>query len=160
MAKENTFFDVLTSVINKKEMPHKDVKKHFSSFAAQKWLSSNPMAAWTANKINSARGSFNIPNTAEYLFLKSAIKLPKTTFLKFDKKTAAVDAIVEAFASKYNCNSQLARTYICLIPFNQFKQILDSASLYNADTRDPKILKLRSYMHNLKDVYNTITSKS
>jgi hypothetical protein len=89
------YFDVLKSIIDKKHIDQEDIETHYSGFMASRWLSANPMACYTVNLLNASRGNKFIPKIAEYKFMYNAIKLPKNTYLPFDKNDKEMKTIIE-----------------------------------------------------------------
>ncbi|MHB8097965.1 MAG: hypothetical protein ACYDD5_00035 [Sulfuricurvum sp.] len=139
------YFDVLTSIINKKEVSNDDVSNHFVGFMAIKWLSINPMACYVSNQLNSARGNKYIPKEAEYRFLKESIKLPKNTKLSFDKNDKDTKVIIDNLMSIYKTGRNTILEYMDILGGEKIISLLEkNAQLNNKYTTDPKIIELRS----------------
>jgi len=138
------YFDVLTSIINKKEISEEDIGKHFAGFPAIKWLSINPMACYAANQINSCRGNKYIPNSAEYRFLKQVIKLPKNTRLSFDKNDKEMKIIIDNLKVYFKAGVTTTIEYMNLLGGERLIPILEKiAQINNTYTTDKNILDLR-----------------
>jgi len=141
---EPTYYDVLTSIVNKKKIDDEYIIKNFSGFPAIKWLSINPMACYTANKINSVRGVRFIPSIAEYKFLKESIKLPKNTKLSFDKKDKDMDIITKNLMIYFKTNSRTVDEYKQILGGNRILKILEKISQpTNFHTTNKDIIELR-----------------
>ena len=50
----NEYFDVMTSIINKKKISHELILKHFNPWQTYKWLSGHPQSLYESNIINTA----------------------------------------------------------------------------------------------------------
>jgi hypothetical protein len=138
------YFDVLKSIINKQNVPQDDIEKHFAGFMAVKWLSANPMACYTVNHLNSARGNKFIPKIAEYKFLKETIKLPKNTFLQFDKNDKDMQIILDVLVTEFRVGIENVQDYMKILGGERILKILNKhAQLLNTQTTDPKIIELR-----------------
>ena len=143
------FFDVLNSIVNKKEIQEDDIDKHFNGFIAIKWLSGNPMACYTANILNSTRGNDKIPKHAEYKFLKESIKLPKNTRLSFDKIDKDINVIINVIMNEFKVGKNTAKEYINILPSEMLLKIIEKhAQITNNYTTDPAILEIRKALTN------------
>ena len=139
------YFDVLNSVINKKQISDEDLKKHFVSYPTIVWLSKNPMACYASNQLNSCRGNKFIPKKADYLFLKGSIQLPKNTRLAFDKNDKEMKIIETAIKNYYKTGKSTAREYMKMMGGVRIITLLEKlAQLNNTFTRDKDILDLRN----------------
>ena len=138
------YFDVLKSIISKSNVSEEDVDKHFAGFLAVKWLSANPMACYAANSLNSARGNKHIPKSAEYKFLKNVIKLPKNTYLKFDKNDKEMQIIMTTLTKEFSVGPDNVEDYMQILGGERILKILNKhAQLLNKTTTDPQIIELR-----------------
>lgn len=138
------YFDVLTSIINKKPVADDDVNKHFAGFMAVKWLSANPMACYAANTLNSARGNKFIPKIAEYKFLKNVVKLPTNTRLPFDKNDKELKLIMEILTREFKVGPENVQDYMKILGGEKILKILNKyAQWQNNQTTDPGIIELR-----------------
>jgi len=146
------FFDVLTSIINKKPISDEDIKKHYTGFVTNKWLSNNPMACYVVNQVQSTRGNKFIPVEAEYRFLKNSIKMNNNTRLAFDKNDKCYNTIIETVKSIYNVGNTTAEEYIKILGGKRLVAILEKrAMLSNTHTSDNTILSLREAINNKKN---------
>jgi hypothetical protein len=128
------YFDVLKSIIDKKQVPPEDISKHYAGVPAIKWLSANPMACYEANKINSCRGNKYVPAEAEYMYLKNAIKLKKNTYIPFDKKSEQNEVLIAAVAHYYKCSPEIAKEYLRILKKDEFIKISSRLTRGGNDT--------------------------
>jgi len=149
----NEYFDVLTSIINKKQIPDEDVKKHFSGYAAIKWLSAHPKSLYEANFINSARGNKYIHSLEEYKALKYIISLPKNTYLKFDKTDKHMKTILNILKMHFSVGPITAQDYFKLLPGIEIIKILELYSRKNENMMGPKELK------KVKEIRDALSNK-
>jgi len=153
------YFDVLTSIINKKKIIDEDVNTHFTGFQAVKWLSVNPMACYTANQINSCRGIKFVPSIAEYKFLKETIKLAKNTRLSFDKSEKDINIIMKALVKYFKTNANTTKEYIKVLGNKRISEILEEiAQTSNKYCTDKEVLALRSAISKKKHFINKLGS--
>jgi len=116
--KKYSFFDILTSIVNKKNIPQDIIEKDFSPFVAVTWLSNNPTGLLVGNFLNASRGNSKIDNFNSYLFLKNGINLPKNTFIKFPKKQKEEiekSEILKAISIKYKLSEEKSKEYFEII---------------------------------------------
>ena len=145
------YFDVLKSIINKKPIDPADVETHYSGFMASRWLSANPMACYTVNLLNSTRGNCNIPKMAEYKFLLNSIKLPKNTYLPFDKNDKDMKTIIDVISREFSIGENSIKDYINILGGARILKILEKhAQMTNNHTTDPRILEIRKALKNKK----------
>ena len=119
------YFDVLKSIITKEKISDEDISKHFAGWPAQVWLSGNPMACYAANAFNSARGNGKVPKEAEYRFLRNSIKLPKNTWIAFDKSEKDWAIIIKAIAYYFKTSNGVAKDYINILGGEKVIQIIE-----------------------------------
>ena len=121
------YFDVLTSIINKKNIPDEAVLKHFNGWQTMVWLSNHPRAVYEANELNSARGNKYIGKLQEYKTLKGLIHIPKNTFLKSDKADKNNKIILDVLMRHFQVGKTTAIAY-----FNILKgdRVLDIIEMY------------------------------
>lgn len=122
MEKQYGFFDILTSIVNKKEIPDEIIKKQFNSFIALNWLSNHPAGLLIGNYLNASRGNSSINDFVGYKFLRNAINLPKNTFIKYSKKQKQ-EELLELIEKKYKCSYETAREYLEILPDSEIKKI-------------------------------------
>ena len=157
---ESSYFEVLTSIINKKKISSDDINKHFAGFPAIKWLSINPMACYAANQLNSARGNKYIPKEAEYKFLKQSVKLPTNTKLSFDKNDKEMKVIIDALKVYFKTGNTTAEEYLNLLGGEKVIVILEKiAQLNNTYTTEKKIIELRMALAKKKNELLKIKGK-
>jgi len=146
--KEFSYFDVLTSIINKKQIDDQSIDKHFSPFQAIRWLSNNPIACYESNKINIYS---KIPKSAEYRFLKNSIKLKKNTRLPFDKKDKDLKIIIKTICKEYKIGPETAKEYIKILPSKITLEILNKWAMTNNNyIKDKEVIELRKAIENKK----------
>jgi len=139
------YFDVLTSIINKKQISEEDIQKHFVTYTTIVWLSRNPMACYAANQLNSCRGNKYIPKDVDYKFLKESIKLPKNSRLEFDKNDKEMKIIENAIRTYFKTGKSTAREYMAILGGKRIVEILEKmAQLNNTYTRDKDIIDIRN----------------
>jgi hypothetical protein len=150
----SSYFDVLTSIINKKNISDGDVLKHFSGFAAIKWLSSHPKALYEANILNSARGVKFIKSLEEYKALKGLVQIPKNTYLKFDKTDKNLKTVLKTIQKHYSVGKTTAQEYYKILPLENITAILEQYSRKNENMMSAKELKtvkdIRDALSNIK----------
>ena len=162
--KEIGYFDVLTSIVNKKKIPNEYIEKLYNPFGTMRWLYEHPQALYEANILNSSRGIGKIPKIAEYKALKGIISINKKTFIKSSKTNSDLDIFIRLLLKHYNINTDLAKEYLF---FMDSKDLLHLVTLYarehesnlgNADIKEVNEYRgiLKKYR---KDIENKISCK-
>ena len=138
------YFDVMTSIISKKNVSEEDILKHFNGWQTIVWLGNHPRAVYEANVLNSCRGNKYIGKIQEYKALKGLIHLPRNTFLKNDKTDKHKKTIREVLTRHFRVGKMTAGEYYNIL---NGKQILDILELYarknetHLAAKDIKLLK-------------------
>jgi hypothetical protein len=147
-----SYFDVLNSIINKKDIEEEYIEKLFNPFTASIYLSNtHPVACYFTNNINSCRGSFKIPKIAEYKFLKNTIKLPKGTRIVFSKKEEHIKIIIKFLQKEFKTSKEGTLEYISILGPNLYNVLEPYAMLDNNYIKDPDIIELRNTLQYLKE---------
>lgn len=121
MAEEKSFFQLITSVVDKKFMPTDEQIEGMNSYILLQYLSNDPMGAIVANTMNVYS---EIPLVAQYRFLRNA--LPKNIkFIKFAKKEKISDSNITLVREYYKLNDKLALEYLELISEEDLERIKD-----------------------------------
>ena len=148
---EKTYFDVLSSIINKNKIDDEDINKHFAGFQAIRWLSIDARSCHSINALNSVRGNKFISKEAEYRFLKNVIVLPRKTFLKAPKDNKDLEPMYTTLMKHFNCNRIQAEEYSNLLGGEALIKILEIyAMLNNSYIQDKDILELRKMLSTKK----------
>lgn len=134
------YFDVLTSIVNKKNISEEDILKHFNGWHAMTWLSNHPRAVWEANELNSARGNKFIGKMQEYKTLKGLIHIPKNTFLKADKKDKHSKVILDVIMRHYGVGKTTAVDYFNILSGVQIIKLLELYARKNENQMGAKDL--------------------
>lgn len=117
---ERTFFQIITSIVDKKFFPTEDEIGTLNSYITLQYLANDPQASMYANVINCYS---DIPLSAQYRFLRHS--LPKK-FIKFNKKEKIQDKeTVELVSRYYNISEKLAINYLELLNTNDIDEIKD-----------------------------------
>lgn len=157
--KDITYFDVLNSIVNKKDIPDESVEKLFNPYMANTYLADTHAAAcYYTNQINSCRGSTKIPKIAEYKFLKNIIKLPPKTRLVFNKKEEHLKIIIKFLQKEFKVSKEGSLEYIKILGNNLYNVLEPYAMLDNKYIKDPDIIDLRKTLEYIKD-NNVLQSK-
>jgi len=150
MSKKIGYFDVLKSVISKDNVSDENIIKHFKPFLVTKWLSASPQVVYEMNKLN--RYKSNLDVLAEYRFLKHSIKLPKSTFIPFDKKDEYMHVVIECIQKEYMVSKSVSKEYIYLMGGERVHQIMSRRCYFNEiSIKDPYTLELRKITTKYKD---------
>lgn len=147
------YFDVLTSVISKKNISEEDIEKHFNGWQTMTLLMNHPKAVWEANQINSARGNKFITKAAEYKALKGLISIPKNTFLKSDKADKHSIVILNTLMKFFKVGKTTAVDYFKILPGKEITRILDLYARKNETHMNAKSL------NEVKDIRAALTAK-
>ena len=149
------FFEVITSVIDKKRISEEDILKHYNGFMVMNWLSGHPKAAWLVNSINSARGNKYIAKEklAEYKSIKYLIDLPKNTKISFDKKDKNQKIIINVLMKHYLVGKTTAEDYYKILGGNRVLVILELYARKNEKNFGAAEMKF------LNEIRGAITSK-
>jgi hypothetical protein len=121
MAEEKTFFQILTSTVDKKFFPTETQIETLNSYIMLQYISNDPMGAIVANSMNVYH---NTPITAQYRFIRHA--LPKNVkFIKFLKKEKVSDENINLISKYYNLNDKLAMEYLEMMTEEDILRIKD-----------------------------------
>ncbi len=149
----NEYFEVMTSIINKKKISDDLVLQHFNGWGAMIWLSAHPKALYEANLINSARGNKYIDKLSEYKALKGIIKIPKSTFLKMDKLDKDRKIILKTIKNHFNVGNSTAEKYYNILNGRELIKIFERYSRLNENMMSAKELK------NVKEIRDILNKK-
>ena len=147
------YFDVLTSIVNKKKMTEEDINKYFDSFMTTKYLSGQIQSAYQANKINCLPLLNKIPKKVQYELFKNTITIKKNTRIPFSKKDKDEEVILKAIAKYYNVNKERAKEYKKMIGNKETIKILTFMSYSGNDyINDPFVLEIRKVLKKINKI--------
>lgn len=147
------YFDVLTSIVNKKEIKEEDILKHFNGWHTMTWLAYHPRAVWEANKVNSARGNKFIGKLQEYKALKGLINIPKKTYIKADKTDKHAKVILDVIMRHFSVGKTTSIDYFKILPGENIIKLLELYARKNENQISTKDLS------EVKKIRDAITAK-
>jgi len=153
-----TYFEVLQSVVNKREIPDEDVLRLYNGFLTIKYLGANIQACHQSNFINSCRGNLRVPKLAEYKALKNIITVPKNTYIKFDSGAKLSHEINLILQEHFHINSQLATVYAKALGFREVLKIVEKTARISQDINQLKG-EIRERVINRRNTYKSLIKK-
>jgi len=149
----NDYFDVMTSIVNKKKISEDLILQHFNGWGTVKWLSGHPKALYEANMINSARGNKFIGKIQEYKALRGLIQIPKNTYLKMDKADKHMNTIINLIKNHFQVGTFTAKDYYNILPGSEIIKLLERYGRKNENMMSAKELK------SVKDIRDALVNK-
>jgi len=147
--KEIGYFEVLKSVINKNKIDEADIKKHFSSWQAIKWLADDAKTCYTLNMLNVCpginRSLHGIDTLTEYKFIKNTVNLPKNKYIPFLKNDKEMNLIIKYLSTYFKTGNETTKEYMRILKGDRLLTLLDKISYKgNRNVTNKNILELRN----------------
>ena len=149
----NKYFEVMTSVVNKKRIPEEDILAHFNGWNTMSWLSSNPRAVHEINLLNSCRGNKYIGKLQEYKMLRGLVNIPKNSFINKDKVDKNQKVIIDVIRKHFKVGKMTALDYYKILKGEQIISILELYARKNETHFKAKDMKI------VTDIRAAITAK-
>jgi hypothetical protein len=117
---KKSMYEVQNSILKKDFIPTDEELKSLNSFLICRWLSSHPYTIEISNFINS---NYDLPIKAQYWFARSFVS--KVKYIILPKKEKEDLTYIEIIAKEYECNLDLARRYMNILPKSEIDRIYE-----------------------------------